>query len=79
MKQLIASFGEQFMKSHDNFKKIIFQSHVSNLDQKRYSKFSDCYTGLGAGCPAKEGVTAFFVEHFKENQKNTTCVYFAVV
>ena len=79
MKQLIASFGQQFMKSHDNFNKIIFQSHVSNLDQKRYSKFSDCYTGLGAGCPRKEGVTASFVEHFKENQENTTCVYFAVV
>ena len=31
--QLIASFGEQFKKSHEN-RKIIFQSHVSDLDQK---------------------------------------------
>ena len=26
-------FGEQFKKSHENLKKIIFQSHVSDLDQ----------------------------------------------
>ena len=60
-------------------KKIIFQSHVSDLDQKRFSKFSYCHTGLGAGCSTKEAITASFVEHFKENQENTTCVYFAVV
>ena len=33
-KQLITSFGEQFKKSHENLTKIIFQSHVSDLDQK---------------------------------------------
>ena len=34
-KEAIGSFfGEQFKKSHENLKKIIFQSHVSDLDQK---------------------------------------------
>ena len=59
--------------------KIIFQSHVSNLDQKKYSKFSYCYTGLGAGYSTKEAITASFVEHFNENQGNTLCASFAVV
>ena len=76
---MITSFGEQFNKSHENLKKIIFQSHVSDLDQNKYSKFSYCYTDLGAGCSTKEAITASFVEHFKENEANTTCVYFAVV
>ena len=74
-KQLKASLGEQFKKRHDNHKKIIFQSHVSDLDQKKYSKFSYCYTGLGTGCSTKEAITASFVEHSKENQENTICVY----
>ena len=33
-KQLIASLEGQFKKSHDNLKKIIVQSHASDLDQK---------------------------------------------
>ena len=53
-KQLIVSFGQQFKKSHENLKKIIFQSHVSDLDKKTYSKFSYCYTGLGARCSSKK-------------------------
>ena len=38
-KQLITSFGEQFKKNHENLKQIIFQSHVSDSDQRKYSKF----------------------------------------
>ena len=44
-----------------------------------YSKLSYYSAGLGAGCSTKEAITASFVEHFKENQENTTCVYSAVV
>ena len=55
-KQLIAFFGEQFKKSHENLKKIIFQSHVSDLDKNKKSKFYYCYIGLA--------ITASFVEHF---------------
>ena len=51
-KQLIVSFGEQFMKSHKNR-----QSHVSDLDKKQYSKFSYCNIGLGEGCSTKEAIT----------------------
>ena len=68
---MIAFFGEQFKKSHENLKKIIFQSHVSDLDKNKKSKFYYCYIGLA--------ITASFVEHFNENQENTLCVYFAVV
>ena len=50
-KQLIVSFGEQFMKSHKNR-----QSHVSDLDKKQYSKFSYCYIGLGEWCFTKEAI-----------------------
>ena len=58
--QLIASFGEQFKKSHENLQKtFIFQSLVSDLDQKKCSKFCYCYTDLGAGCSTKETITAF--------------------
>ena len=70
-KQLLASFGQQFKKSHENLKKIIFQSHVSDLDKNKKSKFYYCYIGLA--------ISASFVEHFHENQENTLCVYFAVV
>ena len=49
------------------------------LIKKKYSTFSYCYTGQGAGCSTKEAITASFVEHFNENQENTRCVYFAVV
>ena len=72
-------FGEQFKKSHVNLKKIIFLSYVSDRHQKKYSKFSYYYARLGAGCSTKKAITASFVEHFKENQENTTCVYFAVI
>ena len=74
-----ASLREQFKKSHENLKRIIFQSHVSDLDQKKYSKFSYCYPGPGAECSTKEAITVSIVEYFKENQEITTCVYFAVV
>ena len=74
-----ASLREQFKKSHENLKRIIFQSHVSDLHQKKYSKLSYCYVGLGAECSTKEEITAYFIEHFKENQENTICVYFAGV
>ena len=43
-----ASFGGQFKKSHEKLKRIFFQSHVNDLDQSKYSKFSYCYTGLSA-------------------------------
>ena len=73
-KQLIAFFGEQFKKSHENLKKIIFQSHVSDLDPKNHSNFSYCYTGQGAGYSTKEAITASFVEQFNENQENTIVI-----
>ena len=60
-KQLVASFGEHFKKIHENFKSIIFQCHVVNLDQKKKnSKFSYCYTSLGAGCSTKEAIGNLF-------------------
>ena len=68
---MIAFFGEQFKKSHENLKKIILQSHVSDLDKNKRSKFYYCYTG--------QAISASFVEHFYEIQQNTLCVYFAVV
>ena len=68
---MIAFSGEQFKKSHENLKKTIFQSPVSDLGPKNYSEFSYCYTGLGAGCSTKEVIRAYFVEHFNENQGNT--------
>ena len=67
-KHLIAYFEEKFKKNHEKIKGITFQPHVSNIDQKKYSKFSYCFAGLSAGCSTK-----------KENQENTTWVYFAVV
>ena len=70
-KQLIAFIWEQLKKSHENLKKIIFQSHVSGLDKNEKYKFYYCYIGLA--------ITASFVEHFNENQENTICVYFVVV
>ena len=81
----ILAYVQGVKKNHENLKKIIFQSRVSDLDQIKYSKFFYYYTGLGAGCSTEEAITASFVEHFKENQdikenrENTTCVYFAVV
>ena len=68
---MIAFFGEQFKKSHENLKKIIFQSYVSDLDKNKNSKFYYCYIG--------RAISASFVEHFYENQENTLCVYSAVV
>ena len=59
-KEPIACFGEQFKKSHENVKSIIFQSLVSNLDQKRYSKFSYYFTGLGAGYSTNDAIDSFF-------------------
>ena len=37
-KQLITFFGEQFKKSQENFKSIIFHSPVNSLDQIKYFK-----------------------------------------
>ena len=59
-KEPIACFGEQFKKSHENVKTIIFQSHVSHLNQKRHSKFSYYFTGLGAGCSTNDAIDSFF-------------------
>ena len=71
-------FWRAIKKSHEDLKKI-FQSHVSDLDQKKERfKFPYCYTGLGAGWYTKEAIISF-VEHFKEKQENTLCIYFAVV
>ena len=61
---MTVSFGEQFKKSHENLKKIIFFVPFFQILIKQI--FSYCSTGLGA-------ITASFVEHFKENQENTTC------
>ena len=62
-KQLIASFFSNLMPlinlSHENIKRISFQSHVSTLDKKKNSTFSNCYTGLGAGRSTKEPVDSF--------------------
>ena len=63
-------FGEQFKKSHENLRTIIFQFHVSDLDWKKYSKFFYCYTGLGAGCSTKEAIATSLEKHFNENQGN---------
>ena len=63
------SFGEQFKKSYENLQRIIFQSHVSDLDHEKYSKFSYCYTGLGAECSTKEAITAYFVEQTRNSFK----------
>ena len=68
---MIAFFGEKFNKSHKNLKKIISQSHVSDLDKNKKSKFYYYYIGLA--------ISASFVQHFYENQENTLCVYFAVI
>ena len=80
-KEAIGSFFwiEQFKKSHESLKKIIFWSHGSHLDQEKHSKFSYCYTDLGAGCSTKEAITASLAEDFNENQENTFCVYLVVV
>ena len=59
--------------------KTLRKSFLRKSWSKKYSKFSYCYTGLGAGCSTKEAITASFVEHFNENEGNTICVYFAVV
>ena len=72
------SFVEHLKKSHENIKSIILQSHVSNLDQKKNSKFSYCYTGLGAGSSVKEVTDSFFRRAFKKIKKIQS-VYFAVV
>ena len=41
--------------------------------KKKYSKFSYCHTGLGAGCSTKETInlTASFLDHFNKNQEKT--------
>ena len=59
-------------ENHENLKKIIFPSHVSDLDQKK------C-TGLGAGCCSREAIAASFVERFKENQENATYNHAVVI
>ena len=41
-------------------KSVISRSHVSKLDQKKYSEFSHCYAGLGVGCFTKEAIDRFF-------------------
>ena len=43
------------------------------LIKKTYSKFSYCYTGLGARCSSrkKKTITTSFEKHFKENQAST--------
>ena len=66
------AFYKEAIDSHENLKKIIFQPYVSDLDKKKCSKYCYCYTGLDA-------ITTSFVEHFKENQENITCVYLAVI
>ena len=43
-----------------NIKSIVFQSRVSKLDQKKYFKFSYCYTDLDAGCSTKEAIGSLF-------------------
>ena len=61
-------------------KSILFSLMLVNLIQKKKnSKFSYCYAGLDAGCSTKEAIEASFVEHFKGNHENTTCIYFAEV
>ena len=47
-------------ESRENIKSIIFQSHVSKSDQKKYSNFSYWYTGLDAGCSMKVAIGSFF-------------------
>ena len=41
-------------------KSVISQSHVSKLDQKKYSEFSYCYAGLGVGSFTKEAIDKLF-------------------
>ena len=49
-KQLIALFKRRIIKD------IIFKSHISKHDHKKYSTFFPCYIGLGLGCFTKEAV-----------------------
>ena len=51
---------KEAVESHGNIKSIIFQSHFSKLDQKKYCIFSHCYTNLGTGCSLKEATDSFF-------------------
>ena len=58
------------------FRKSFFSLMSVTLIKKNILNF---LIDLGAGCSTKEAITASFVEHYKENHENTTCVYFVVV
>ena len=45
-------------ESHENIRSIIFQSRVSESDQKKNFFYS--YTDLDAGCSTKEAIDSFF-------------------
>ena len=44
----LASLVSNLKESHENTKSIIFQSHVSKVDQNENSTYSYCCTDLGA-------------------------------
>ena len=48
------------MRAIKTLRASFFQSHVSKLDQKKYSKFFYCYTGVDAGCSTKEATDSSF-------------------
>ena len=60
--QLIAFFGEQFQKSHENLKKIIFQSHVSDHDKKNILNFLIAILAWMLGAIQKKQNYSFFRE-----------------
>ena len=57
---VIAFLLEQFKGSHENIKSIIYQSHVSKVDQNKNSTFSYCCTELSAGRSTKKTNDSFF-------------------
>ena len=54
-------FRKTFLKeSHWNIKRVIFQSHVTKFDHKRYSALPYCYSCLCARCSTKKAIKSLF-------------------
>ena len=57
-----------------------FSSHMLvNITKKKIQNFLTAILAYLQSALRKKQLTAFFVEHFKENHENTICVYFARV
>ena len=58
--------------------RVSFPSHMSvNMIKKNILNFLIAILVYLQGALPKKQLTASFVEHFKENQENIICVYFA--